>query len=139
MQFSRKLKKLDHSARDSNNDSVGLSDDISLLQRNNKSNKIKYDIKCNIYNIFIHLLNKFVYFRVKFKKNVKKSLTSMPSTTKDLSTEETLKLLKSGNKYWTSFKKKEKKNVLSIKKLISILQLALMINNDDIHLSDILR
>ncbi|XP_015374841.1 PREDICTED: TATA box-binding protein-associated factor RNA polymerase I subunit B [Diuraphis noxia] len=115
--FSRKLKKLDHSARDSNNDSVGLSDNISLLQRSNKSNKIK----------------------VKFKKNIKKSLTSMPSKTKDLSTEETLKLFKSGNKYWTSLKKKEKKNVLSIKKLLSILQLALMINGDDIHLSDILR
>jgi len=63
----------------------------------------------------------------------------MPSKTKDLSTEETLKLFKSGNKYWTSLKRKEKQNILSIKKLISILQLALMINGDDIQLSDILR
>lgn len=115
--FSRKIKKLDHSARDSNNDSVGLSDDISLLQRGNKSSKVK----------------------IKFKKNIKKSLTSMPSKTKDLATEESLKLLESGRKYWTSLKNKEKKNVLSIKKLLSILQLALMVNEDDIYLSDILR
>jgi len=63
----------------------------------------------------------------------------MPSKTKDLTTEESLKLLESGSKYWTSLKIKEKKNVLSIKKLISILQLALMVNEDDIYLSDILR
>ncbi|XP_025191565.1 TATA box-binding protein-associated factor RNA polymerase I subunit B [Melanaphis sacchari] len=115
--FSRKLKKLDHSTRDSNNDSVGLSDDISLLQRSNKSSKIK----------------------IKLTKSIKKSLTSMPSKTKDLTQEESLKLLKTGKKQWNSLKKKERKNVLSIKKLISILQLALMINNDDIYLSDILR
>ncbi|XP_060842088.1 TATA box-binding protein-associated factor RNA polymerase I subunit B [Rhopalosiphum padi] len=115
--FSRKLKKLDHSTRDSNNDSVGLSDDISLLQRSNKSRKVK----------------------IKLTKNIKKSLTSMPSKTKDLTNEESLKLFKAGRKHWNSLKKKEKKNVLSIKKLISILQLALMINDDDIYLSDILR
>jgi len=63
----------------------------------------------------------------------------MPSKTKDLATEESLKLLESGRKYWTSLKNKEKKNVLSIKKLLSILQLALMVNEDDIYLSDILR
>jgi len=63
----------------------------------------------------------------------------MPSKTKDLTTEESLKLFESGSKYWTSLKNKEKKNVLSIKKLISILQLALMVNGDDIYLSDILR
>jgi len=63
----------------------------------------------------------------------------MPSKTKDLTTEESLKLYKSGSKYWNSLKNKEKKNFLSIKKLISILQLALMANDDDIYLSDILR
>lgn len=63
----------------------------------------------------------------------------MPSKTKDLTTEESLKLLQSGSKYWDSLKKKEKQDVLSIKKLMSILQLALMVNDDDIYLSDILR
>lgn len=115
--FSRKLKKLDHSARDSNNDSVGLSDDISLLQRSNKSSKIK----------------------IKLTKNIKQSLTLMSSKTKELTDEESLKLFKTGRKQWNSLKTKEKKNVLSIKKLICILQLALMINDDDIYLSDILR
>lgn len=63
----------------------------------------------------------------------------MPSNTKSLTTEETSKLYKAGSKYWEKLKMKEKKNRLSIKKLISILQLALMVNNDDIYLSDILR
>ncbi|XP_050053252.1 TATA box-binding protein-associated factor RNA polymerase I subunit B isoform X3 [Aphis gossypii] len=115
--FSRKLKKLDHTTRDSNNDSVGLSDDISLLQRSNKSSKIK----------------------IKLTKNIKQSLTSVSSKTNDLTNEEPLKLFKTGRKQWNSLKRKEKKNVLSIKKLICILQLALMINDDDIYLSDILR
>lgn len=63
----------------------------------------------------------------------------MSSKTKDLTDEESFKLFKTGRKQWNSLKTKEKKNVLSIKKLICILQLALMINDDDIYLSDILR
>lgn len=63
----------------------------------------------------------------------------MSSNTNDLTNEESLKLFKTGRKQWNSLKRKEKKNVLSIKKLICILQLALMINDDDIYLSDILR
>jgi len=72
-------------------------------------------------------------------KNIKQSLTSISSKTKDLTNEESLKLFETGRKQWNSLKTKEKKNVLSIKKLICILQLALMINDDDIYLSDILR
>jgi len=63
----------------------------------------------------------------------------MPSKTKDLTIEESLKLFNSGLKYWTNFKKRGKQDVLSIKKVLSILHLALMVNDDDIYLSDILR
>jgi len=72
-------------------------------------------------------------------KTTKKSLTSLPSINKDLTIEESTTLLESGKKYWKNLKCKEKKNVICVKKLISIIQLALMINNDDIYLSDILR
>lgn len=35
------MRKLNNSTRDSNNDSAGLSDDVSLLQRSVKSSKVK--------------------------------------------------------------------------------------------------
>lgn len=63
----------------------------------------------------------------------------MPSKTEDLTNEESAMLVKSRKKCWNKLKCKEKKNLLTIKKIISIIQLALMINNDDIYLSDILR
>lgn len=63
----------------------------------------------------------------------------MSSKTKDLTDEKSLKRFKTSRKQWNSLKTKEKKNVLSIKKLICIIELALMINDDDIYLSDILR
>lgn len=63
----------------------------------------------------------------------------MPSSTKDLSFEESSFLLKTGKKCWKSLRYKERKNIVCIKKLIVIIQLALMINGDDIYLSDILR
>lgn len=70
---------------------------------------------------------------------MKKSLISMPSKTGDLTNEESSKLFKSGKKYWKNFKSKEQNKILNIKKLISIIRLALMINDDNIYLSDILR
>jgi len=63
----------------------------------------------------------------------------MPSKNENLTNEESSMLFKSGQKCWNRLKYKERKNVLTIKKLISIIRLALMINNDDIYLSDILR
>lgn len=63
----------------------------------------------------------------------------MPLKTRDLTIEESSELVKSGKKCWDRLKEKEKKNCLTILKMISIIQLALMINNDDIYLSDILR
>lgn len=63
----------------------------------------------------------------------------MPSNTDDLNIEESSTLFKSGQKCWNKLKYEEKKNMLTIKKIISIIRLALMINNDDIYLSDILR
>lgn len=41
LKINRKLAKIKIPTNDSNNDSVGLSDDVSLLQRSNKSSKIK--------------------------------------------------------------------------------------------------
>lgn len=63
----------------------------------------------------------------------------MPSNTDDLNIEESSMLFKSGQKCWKKLKYKEKKNMLTIKKIISIIRLALMINDDDIYLSDIIR
>lgn len=63
----------------------------------------------------------------------------MPSKTGNIVDEESAIIFKSGLKCWNKLKLKEKKNVLSIKTIISIIRLALMINNDDIYLSDILR
>lgn len=63
----------------------------------------------------------------------------MPSKTKDLTNEESSKLLKSGKKYWRNMTAKNLNNFLNIKKLISIIRLALMINDDNIYLSDMLR
>jgi len=80
-----------------------------------------------------------LYFRIKLTKDIKKTLRSMPSKTEDLTNEESAMLVKSRKKCWNKLKCKEKKNLLTIKKIISIIQLALMINNDDIYLSDILR
>lgn len=82
---------------------------------------------------------KLCYFRIKLTKNVKKSLKSMPSNTDTFNIEESSMLFKSGQNCWKKLKYKEKKNMLTIKKIISIIRLALMINNDDIYLSDILR
>lgn len=72
-------------------------------------------------------------------KSVQKSLKAMPSITKNLTFEESTKFFQSGRKCWKRLKHKEKKNLISIKKLISIIRLATIINNDDIYLSDILR
>lgn len=72
-------------------------------------------------------------------KNLQKSLKTMPSITKDLTFEESTRLFESGRKCWELLKYKEKKNKITIKKLVSIISLATMINNDDIYLSDILR
>lgn len=63
----------------------------------------------------------------------------MPPITEGLTIEESSKLFKSGQKCWNKLKRKEKKNFLSIKKIISIIRLGLMINKDDIYLSDIIR
>lgn len=72
-------------------------------------------------------------------KTIKKSLISMPLKTTNLSVEESSNLIKSGRKSWINLKSKEKKNSLTIRKVVSIIQLALMINNDDIYSSDIIR
>lgn len=63
----------------------------------------------------------------------------MPSMSKNLTSEESLLLLKTSKKCWSRFKVSDKKNCLRIKKLVAIIHIALMINNDDIYLSDILR
>lgn len=41
LQRNRKIRRLNNSTKDSNNDSAGLSDDVSLLQRSVKSGKVK--------------------------------------------------------------------------------------------------
>lgn len=81
----------------------------------------------------------FKYFRVKLTKTIKRSLTLMPSKTENLTVEESFNLIKSGRKSWIHLKRSEKKNSLTLKKVVSIIQLALIINNDDIYLSDIIR
>lgn len=63
----------------------------------------------------------------------------MPSISENLTYEESLLLLKTGEKCWSRFKNADKENCLCIKKLVAIIHIALMINNDDIYLSDILR
>lgn len=63
----------------------------------------------------------------------------MPSCTKDLTAEESSTLLRAGKESWMKLKHRERKNIVSIKKLIAIIQLALMINGDNIYLSDIIR
>lgn len=62
----------------------------------------------------------------------------MPSKN-NLTHEEYSMLLKTGKKNWYNLKHREAKNNVCIKTLIAIIQLALMINDDDIYLSDILR
>lgn len=62
----------------------------------------------------------------------------MPSKN-NLTPEEYSTLLKTGKRYWYNLKDREAKNNISIKTLVAIIQLALMINDDDIYLSDILR
>lgn len=92
-----------------------------------------------IYEYIIYILTKYWHFRIKLTKNLKKSLLEMPSKTENLTTEESSKLLKTGKKYWKNMKSKDQKNFLNIKKLLSIIRLALMINDDNIYLSDMLR
>lgn len=71
---------------------------------------------------------------------MKKTLLSIPSVAdENLTVEESSKQIKSGRVCWHSFVKKNQNNHLSIKKLISIIIFALMINDDDIYQSDILR
>lgn len=62
----------------------------------------------------------------------------MPSVAED-PVEESSNRIQSGRKCWKSLKSKEDFNRISIKKIISLIRLALMINDDDIFLSDILR
>lgn len=63
----------------------------------------------------------------------------MPSKTSEISIGESSTLFERGKKCWSKLKYKDQKNILTMKKLISIIQFALMINNDDIFLSDIIR
>lgn len=41
LQITHKLRRLDHSKTDINNDSTGFSNDVNLLQRKKNSRKIK--------------------------------------------------------------------------------------------------
>lgn len=97
----------------------------------------KYKFLIEILFNFNYKIN--YYFSIKMSKNVQKSLKGMPSITKDLTFEESAKLFQSGRKCWDLLKHKEKKNMITMKKLISIIRIATMINNDDIYLSDIIR
>lgn len=63
----------------------------------------------------------------------------MPSETGEISNGKSSTLFKRGKKEWSKLKYNDQKNMLTMKKLISIIQFALMINNDDIFLSDIIR
>lgn len=71
-------------------------------------------------------------------KIMKKTLQSMPSVAED-PVGESSNQIQSGRKNWENLKSKEYYNHTSIKKIIAIIRLALMINDDDIFLSDILR
>lgn len=88
-------------------------------------------------NVFIYSI-KLLYTRVKLSKNLKKTLKSMPSTTNNYTDEELSGIFQSGQKRWNRLKKRGEKN-LKMKKVIAIIRLALMINNDDIYVSDIIR
>lgn len=63
----------------------------------------------------------------------------MPSKNNHLTPEEYSVLLETGKRNWYNLKHREAKNNITIKTLVAIIQLALMINDDDIYLSDILR
>lgn len=71
-------------------------------------------------------------------KTVKNTLLSMPSKV-NRTVDESSRQNSSSRKCWASLKHKERSKILSLKKLIAIIRLALMINDDDIFLSDILR
>lgn len=88
-------------------------------------------------NVFFYSI-KLLYTRVKLSKNFKKTLKSLPSTTNNYTDEELSETFQSGQKRWNSLNKRERKN-LKMKKVIAIIRLALMINNDDIYVSDIIR
>ncbi|XP_050548442.1 uncharacterized protein LOC126910092, partial [Daktulosphaira vitifoliae] len=112
--INRRLGKLDLSLRTSNTDSIIMSDDISVLQRSLKSGKVK----------------------VKLSSSMKKALNSMDC--ESIPNDEKL-ILKNVQKSWENIKFKDKKNHLTLKKLITIIRLGLLINKDDIYLSDLLR
>lgn len=64
----------------------------------------------------------------------------MPSVVEEnIPVDESSKRIQSGRKCWKKLQFKEKYNHISLKKIIAIIRLALMINDDDIFLSDILR
>lgn len=71
-------------------------------------------------------------------KIMKKTLVSLPSVAEDAA-EKSSNQIQYGRKCWKSLQSKENYNHVSLKKIIALIRLALMINDDDIFLSDILR
>ncbi|XP_050428220.1 TATA box-binding protein-associated factor RNA polymerase I subunit B isoform X2 [Adelges cooleyi] len=116
MKQSRRLRKID-ALMNSTNVDTPISNDLSLLQRSTKIEKAK----------------------VQLSTLMKNAMKSMASKSVDLTDNSSKFVLKNMQKLWEKSKYQDQKNHLTIKKLISIIQLGLMINKDNIYISDLLR